>query len=370
MYGTGDALARLGHRVDYAFREQLGVRAPHKMRRFAVPPAIVGFVRSRHRAVRYDVVEIHEPLAAAYCFARRFDARLPPVVVFSHGLEDRGHAAELAYLRRKGFRPSLKQRISPLSVTWQAAYAVGHADHVVCLNTADRVHLERRGIARDDITVAHSGIDQALLAAGADAGAALESRPEAVLFLGTWILRKGCLDIAAAMSTVLQRNEAARLTIAGCHADAADVRTSFPPEFHARIEVIPHIDRTEHLAEIYARHSIFLLPSYYEGHPIAMVEAAAFGLAIVTTGICGMADFVSDGSNGRLVGVGHPQQLAHVVLELLAAPAECRRLGAAARQTAERHTWADAARPLLMAYELAARRASTHAERVAGDLAR
>jgi glycosyltransferase involved in cell wall biosynthesis len=39
------------------------------------------------------------------------------------------------------------------------------------------------------------------------------------------------------------------------------------------------------------------LPSYFEGQPLTMLEAAAMGLAILTTNICGMADFIENGIN-------------------------------------------------------------------------
>ncbi|HET6576058.1 MAG TPA: hypothetical protein VFG68_20825, partial [Fimbriiglobus sp.] len=67
MYLAGDALARLGHTVEYAFADHLGP-APAKVRRFVIPWRVPALVRrwSRLRG-RYDVVEVHEPLSAGYC---------------------------------------------------------------------------------------------------------------------------------------------------------------------------------------------------------------------------------------------------------------------------------------------------------------
>ena len=89
-----------------------------------------------------------------------------------------------------------------------------------------------------------------------------------------------------------------------------------------------------------------------------MIEAAAFGMAIVTTGICGMADFIRDGQNGLLVKVADPEDLAAKVESLVRDPALAGRLGDAARQTAREHTWARSAQTILQAYERAVRNAS------------
>jgi glycosyltransferase involved in cell wall biosynthesis len=47
-----------------------------------------------------------------------------------------------------------------------------------------------------------------------------------------------------------------------------------------------------------------VLPSFYEGQPLSMIEAATQGLAIVTTNVCGMKDFLTHEVDGLLLPVG------------------------------------------------------------------
>lgn len=49
---------------------------------------------------------------------------------------------------------------------------------------------------------------------------------------------------------------------------------------------------------------IFLLPSYNEGMPMAILEAMAFGLPVISTKIAGIPDMVIDGENGYLLNPG------------------------------------------------------------------
>ena len=77
---------------------------------------------------------------------------------------------------------------------------------------------------------------------------------------------------------------------------------------------------------------------------MVMIEAAAMRMAIVTTRISGMLDFIDDGHNGLLVPVGDPQALAQSLIRLVNAPALTRQMGDAALGTARAHTWLHSAR--------------------------
>lgn len=356
MYFTGDALRERGHTVDYLFSERMPSRAPAKLRRFAVPLQIPGLVRRLSDAGgRYDVVEIHEPLAAPYALARRMGARLPPVVVLSHGLNERMHAAELNYRRRKGLPISLKQRFSPLTVTQQAKFAVRHADHVVCLSEEDADHLRVAGVPRHRITLGRNGVTADIR----DAGTQLALHPtprRGLLFIGTWIERKGSLEIVAAMRELLPRHRSLRLTIAGSGAAAGAVLAQFPAELRPRIDVIPAYRDNHTLIELCRRHSVCLLPSYFEGQPLAILEAAAMGMALVVTRTCGMADFVRDGENGFAVPVADAPAFTARLDALVRHEELARKLGAAARRDALDYSWLRAAELLETAYRAAARR--------------
>lgn len=351
MYGSGDALVRLGHKVDYVYGPALGKVSPVKLRRFITPARAASHAIRLHRAGgNYDIIEMHEPIAAAYIALRRWYRNLPPCVVLSFGIEARGHRAKLEYRRTVGLPVSLKQRLSPWSVLAQTAFSLRNADHIVCFNSEDREYLLRRGRQPQDITQTRSGVDLRILRAGSDHLRTV-SASFGMLFLGTWIERKGISEVVSSVAGVFGRFPTATLTVAGCGCPAEEVLRDFPDDCRPRIRVIPHLSSDEDLVAVYQSHQVFVLPSYFEGQPLAMLEAAAFGLAIVTTDTCGMRDFITHGENGLLVPVGQSLALFRELANLASDPAFALKLGSCAQANVQRYTWDSVALDFESAFE-------------------
>lgn len=352
MYGSGDALVRLGHKVDYVYGPALGKVWPVKLRRFVIPARAASHAIRLHCAGgNYDIVEMHEPIAAAYIALRRLYRNLPPCVVLSFGIEARGHRAKLEYRRTVGLPVSLKQRFSPWSVLAQTAFSLRNADHIICFNSEDREYLLRNGRRPQNVTQTRSGVDLRILQAGSDHLRTPSSASLDMLFLGTWIERKGISEVVSSVAGLFERLPTATLTIAGCGCTAEAVLRHFPDDCRPRVRVIPHISSDEELVAIYQNHQIFILPSYFEGQPLAMLEAAAFGLAIVTTDTCGMRDFITDGENGLLVPVGQPRALFRALVSLTSDPALALKLGSSAQDKVQRYTWDSVALEFESAFE-------------------
>jgi glycosyltransferase involved in cell wall biosynthesis len=172
-----------------------------------------------------------------------------------------------------------------------------------------------------------------------------------VLFLGSWIDRKGIWDLVPAVTSILREKPGAFFTAAGCQVEEAFVLGEFPADVRSRVRVIPRLSNSAELDAVYRGHSVFLLPSYFEGQPLVMMEAAAYGLAIVTTPVCGMLDFIQHGSNGLFVQLGNSSSIQAALLRLIDNPQEAQALGAAARRKVESHTWRASALNLAGVYK-------------------
>ena len=94
---------------------------------------------------------------------------------------------------------------------------------------------------------------------------------------------------------------------------------------------------TNDIQSLYAQSSIFVLTSRYEGLPMVLLEAQAFGLPIVAFACqCGPRDIITDGTDGYLIPDGDEVCFAERLTNLMSNEALRRRMGAAAVTASER----------------------------------
>lgn len=75
---------------------------------------------------------------------------------------------------------------------------------------------------------------------------------------------------------------------------------------------------TERIGEKYAASSLLVMSSHYEGFPMVMIEAMAYGLPVVTYDFkCGPKDIIRQGENGLLVREGDIEGLAQAMQRLM-----------------------------------------------------
>jgi glycosyltransferase involved in cell wall biosynthesis len=173
-----------------------------------------------------------------------------------------------------------------------------------------------------------------------------------LLFVGTWLDRKGIYYLAEAFSLVAGKVPDVRLTVAGCSAPAAEVKNAFAAQVRERVTVRPFVNREE-IAVVYAGHDVFVFPSLVEGMPLTLLEAMATGMPVVTTNTCGMADVVEDEVNGLLVAAADSETLACGIERLCRSAELRRRLGLAGQETMRRYTWERIAEKLEKVFMLA-----------------
>jgi glycosyltransferase involved in cell wall biosynthesis len=358
MYGTSEALQEAGHDVVHLFSNRLPqfhfIRVSVLRRLLTALSLPLVIRRTQRREGIFDIIEIHEPIAAFACLFRNLSSGSPPIVVFSHGLEERSFKIEVEYRKRKNQTLSFKERISSLLTVAQSKFAVHSADHVLCCNSQDVNFLEQQGVSPEKITRHFNGIEFDYLNAGQTAAikrAGKFQSQRAILFVGTWQERKGIATLVPALNTVLQAYPDATFTAAGCGGTSDHILNSFGTKVRSRVQVIPYFEGNTALTELYQVHNIFVLPSIFEGQPLVMIEAAAFGLALVTTNVCGMIDFIKPESNGLLVPVSDEEALTAALIRLCNDRNLVQSLGNAAQVSATKQTWQHSAQNIFKAYQ-------------------
>lgn len=98
--------------------------------------------------------------------------------------------------------------------------------------------------------------------------------------------------------------------------------------------VVRWLGHVEDMPELYRSVEAVVLPSYREGLPKGLIEAAACGLPLVTTDVPGCREVVTNGVTGLLVPARNAEALADAIAALQDDPHLRERLGTAARQKA------------------------------------
>ena len=84
--------------------------------------------------------------------------------------------------------------------------------------------------------------------------------------------------------------------------------------------------------------NVFILPSYYEGLPISILEAMSYGMPIISTPVGGIPDVVKDGVNGILVKPGNKEQIWKAIKTFIDRPQLMEEYGKASLKLVEPYT--------------------------------
>jgi glycosyltransferase involved in cell wall biosynthesis len=228
--------------------------------------------------------------------------------------------------------------------------ALATARLVVVTSRRTAAALDRYNVPPSRIAVVEPGTDRRSLAHGSRSGCLH------LLCVASVVPRKGydtLIDALAALQSIDWR-----LTCVGSLARAPETAE----RLRARIDAAGLAARVTFEGEldeggVHARYDaadLFVLPTFYEGYGMAVAEALAHGVPVVSTATGDIPDLVADAA-GVLVPPGDPKALAHALFSVMTDRGLREELRAGAlRARARLPTWDDAARKMADALDRAA----------------
>ncbi len=137
-----------------------------------------------------------------------------------------------------------------------------------------------------------------------------------LLYVGRLVRQKGLFELIEATAEVRQRIEF-RLVLVGDGLAGDSLRAKVQERgLQAHVWFRGYL-LGEDLWNAYRSADAFVLPTWREGFPYAIMEAMHTGLPIVTTRMRGMADHLQEGINALFVEPRNPSDLARALLEIL-----------------------------------------------------
>ena len=150
-------------------------------------------------------------------------------------------------------------------------------------------------------------------------------------FVGRLTRDKGLPELMQAFDLILRAEPSARLLLVGWFDAAEDALGQALKEHILRH---PHTYCTGFVrdtAPYYRAMDMMVLPTWREGFPNVVLEAAATGIPVVTTECTGARDSVVPEVTGLLIPPGYPDAICEAVLKLIRDSGLRRRMGHAAR---------------------------------------
>jgi glycosyltransferase involved in cell wall biosynthesis len=280
-------------------------------------------MRRIFRAVQPDVVHLVtiKPVLLGGLVARWL--RVPALVSAVSGL---------------GYVFTAKGRLARL-LQWMVAciysLAFGHHNQIVIFqNSDDRDTLvSASGLSTTKVQMIHgSGVDLNLY----------KLRPETavvpiVLFAARLLVDKGIFEFVQSATLLRAKGISARFVLVGMldPGNPSSISQNQLDNWLAA-DVVEYWGHQTNMPEVIAGCNLVVLPSYREGMPKVLLEAAAVGRAVVTTDVPGCRDAIEPDVTGLLVPVRDAESLALAIEKLLTNPVQRMAMGLAGRQLAEK----------------------------------
>ena len=163
------------------------------------------------------------------------------------------------------------------------------------------------------------------------------SPPIVVSMISRMLWSKGVGELVEAARIVHEKNEDVKIRLVGPTDPENPMSISESQLTEWQQEgLVDYLGYRKNIPEILAQSHLAVLPSYREGVPKVLLEAAASSRAIIATDIPGCREVVRHGENGLLVPLHNPSALADAILRLATNRDRRVSMGKCGRNIAER----------------------------------
>jgi len=224
--------------------------------------------------------------------------RFRRTVVFFHGWDDATESRlKKSVTRRRLFR-----------------WVFGSAAVILVLGSRFKASLVGMGLEPEKIKLITAMFDGRLLAGK---NGDRNDTGKIIIFLSRLIKEKGIYELLDAFDGIGKRFPDAKLVIAGDGPERSEIESWVKKHnLESRIS-LPGYLRGENKTTALRGAAVFVLPTYHgEGCPVALLEAMAAGLAVITTPVGGIPDVFLDGENGVLLGTVSVEAITEAVERL------------------------------------------------------
>ena len=211
------------------------------------------------------------------------------------------------------------------------------ASFVVCISDFCRSQVLRIAPDLDDsrLEVVRLGVDCDALRPAQPDPASSQEAPLRIACTGRLVAAKGHRVLLRALGLLAGEGVSFSCTLIGDGPERRSLEAmSRQLGIADKVHFLGSMAHQPALAEV-ARADVFVLASFAEGLPVALMEAMALGIPCVSTPIAAISELISDRQNGFLVPPANPEALSAAIRQLAGEPEFRRQLGRQARVMVE-----------------------------------
>lgn len=139
-----------------------------------------------------------------------------------------------------------------------------------------------------------------------------------VMLVARLLIDKGVIEFAEAAKIIQAKRSDVRMVLVG-DVDPGNPKSLLPMQIEEWVSsgILEHWGYSDDINVTIAQSNIMVLPSYREGLPKSLIEAAACGRAVVTTDVPGCRDAIIENETGLLVPARSASSLADAIIKLV-----------------------------------------------------
>ena len=151
-----------------------------------------------------------------------------------------------------------------------------------------------------------------------------------LLFMGALGRRKGIYDLLQVMGSLVDKHPGLKLTIGG-NGEIDKVQKKIEElQLNENVKLLGWVTK-DVKRQVFLNADVFILPSYNEGMPMAILEAMSYGLPVISTKVGGIPKVIDHLENGLLVKAGNLNELKEAIEFFLVHPDKRLTFGHSAR---------------------------------------
>lgn len=272
--------------------------------------------------------------------------QIEPDVIFTHGF----NGAIMMLIERLFMRmkipvvctyhgayhaPTLKKKLLEPIYNFLSIFVYKKiAKRVICVENISREYLCSIGVPEDKVVTVHNGISDIALPVTVDHSICVAKNIPTIVTASRITKVKGLPFLLSALKTLNDKEIKFHYIMIGEGPDLESLRKQ--ANMLGLDDVITFAGFQDNVPEWLAACDIFAIPSLYEYHSIAILEAMRAGKAIVATTVGGNGESIDNGKEGILVPAKDPQALSIALERLLLDENERKQYGINARMRFEK----------------------------------